>query len=253
MLTGCMPSTSLSGSIASSAASKSICGGVGCWMRKPSTERVVVERAHRGEHVVPGSRPRAGADGATSTRAPAPSPSSCRRSARWRRRRRRGSCRGPGVCPLAISFSLRGTRSANTASATGPPGIILRSSSSSVEEVPFAGEHHGDAELVGAFDVGLVAHRATRLHHDRDARPRPRPRCRRGTGRTRPTRTRRRRRDRRPSSPRSRPTRPGSAGRRRCRRPGRPSPARSRSTSRARRCARPARRRATRRRWAPAW
>ena len=37
MFTGCMPSTSLSGSMASSAASKSMCGGVGCWMRKPST------------------------------------------------------------------------------------------------------------------------------------------------------------------------------------------------------------------------
>ena len=31
----------------------------------------------------------------------------------------------PGVWPLAIRFSLRGTRSANTASATGPPGIIF--------------------------------------------------------------------------------------------------------------------------------
>ena len=118
----------------------------------------------------------------------------------------------------------------------------------SVEEVPFAGEHHGDAELVGALDVGLVAHRATGLHDHRDA----------GRGRGLDavgervegvgTRTRRPGPGRRPSSPRSRPTPPGSAGRRRCRPPGRPSPARSRSTSRGRRCARPARRRATRRR-----
>ena len=128
MLTGCMPSTSLSGSIASSAASKSICGGVGCWMRKPSTSGSSLNALHRGEHVGLASRPRAGAGAAPTSRARAPSPSSCRRSARWRRRRRRGSCRGPGVCPLAMSFSLRGTRSANTASATGPPGIILRPS-----------------------------------------------------------------------------------------------------------------------------
>ena len=37
MFTGCMPSTSLSGSISMIAASKSMCCGVGCCTRKPST------------------------------------------------------------------------------------------------------------------------------------------------------------------------------------------------------------------------
>ena len=47
---------------------------------------------------------------------------------------------------------MRGSRSANTASATGPPGIISRHRRilRSVQEVPFAGEHHREAELVGA-------------------------------------------------------------------------------------------------------
>ncbi len=38
MFTGCSPSTSLSGSISSSAASKSICGGVGCCTSIASTD-----------------------------------------------------------------------------------------------------------------------------------------------------------------------------------------------------------------------
>ena len=118
--------------------------------------------------------------------------------------------------------------------------------SSSVQEVPFAREHHREAELVGALDDLLVAAPSRRAAPPPRRRRRRRPRCRRGTGRTRRTRTRRPRRGPRPSSPRSRPTRRGSAARRRCRRPGRPSPARSRSTSRARRCATRARRRATR-------
>src|SRR5262249_9209508 len=80
----------------------------------------------------------------------------------------------PGVCPFSMSFSLRGTRSSNTAPATGPPGIILAAMCSSpgdglVEEVSFAGEHHREAELVGAFDVRFVAHRAAGLHDHRDA------------------------------------------------------------------------------------
>src|SRR5438045_2948582 len=34
-----------------------------------------------------------------------------------------------------------------------------------MEEVPFAREHHGETELVGPPDDGLVAHGATRLDH----------------------------------------------------------------------------------------
>ena len=114
----------------------------------------------------------------------------------------------------------------------------MRHARPSVQEVPFAGEHHREAELVGALDdrrrrciappgwmttatpgrgrgLDAVGERIERVARARAAA----------------------RRGRRPSSPRSRPTRPGSAGRRRCRRPGRPSRARSRSTSRARRSA----------------
>src|SRR3954464_11635774 len=35
-----------------------------------------------------------------------------------------------------------------------------------MEEVPFAGEHHRDAELVGLRDRGIVLHRAARLDDD---------------------------------------------------------------------------------------
>ena len=162
MLTGCMPSTSLSGSIASSAASKSICGGVGCCTRNAVDRGVVVERAHRGEHV--GLRRVLGEVDVRRrrTRAPRPSPASCRCSPRWRRRRPPGSCRAR-ACGRSRSASRSAvTRSANTASATGPPGIIfarhrhsvLGRTLVSVQEVAFAGEHHREAELVGALDVG---------------------------------------------------------------------------------------------------
>ena len=143
---------------------------------------------------------------------------------------------------------MRGSRSANTASATGAPGIMTalmrslhqwRKCRSPVNTIA---RPSSSARL----DDLLVAHRAAGLDDHRDAG---------GGGRLdavgerveRVARARAARGPaRRPSSPRSRPTRPGSAGRRRCRRPGRPSPARSRSTSRARRCATRARRRATR-------
>ena len=38
-----------------------------------------------------------------------------------------------------------------------------------MQEVPFAGEHHREPELVGLLDDGFVAHRAAGLDHDRDA------------------------------------------------------------------------------------
>src|SRR5262245_3228870 len=76
----------------------------------------------------------------------------------------------PGRWPAATSLSMRGARSANTASATGPPGMIFacpvptRSVSPRlVQEVPFAGQHHRDPELVGARDVRIVAHGASGL------------------------------------------------------------------------------------------
>src|SRR3954449_6202959 len=67
---------------------------------------------------------------------------------------------------------MRGSRSANTASATGAPGIMAAaiSASPSMQEVTFAGEDHCEAELVGTFDDDVVAHRAAGLHHHRDAR-----------------------------------------------------------------------------------
>ena len=39
-----------------------------------------------------------------------------------------------------------------------------------MQEVPFAGEHHREPELVGLLDHCFVAHRATGLDHDRDTR-----------------------------------------------------------------------------------
>src|SRR2546423_1270833 len=62
---------------------------------------------------------------------------------------------------------MRGSRSANTASATGPPGI--RTAAMSVQEVTLAGEDHGDVELVGLCDVLLVPHRSAGLDDDGDA------------------------------------------------------------------------------------
>ena len=61
-----------------------------------------------------------------------------------------------------------------------------------MEEVPFAGEHHREPELVGLLDHRFVAHRAAGLD-DRGDAARPRPLRRRlRTGRTRRSRTRRR-------------------------------------------------------------
>ena len=122
-----------------------------------------------------------------------------------------------------------------------------------MQEVPFAGEHHREAELVGLLDDRVVAHRAAGLDHGRDAR------ARRGLDAVgerveRVARARAAlRAAARPSSPRSRPTRRGSAARRRCRPPGRPSRARSRSTSRGRRCATRAPGPSTARAWARPW
>src|SRR5688572_22945077 len=36
-----------------------------------------------------------------------------------------------------------------------------------MEEVPFAGEHHGDPELVGLLDALVIAHRTAGLDDDR--------------------------------------------------------------------------------------
>ena len=260
MFTGCMPSTSLSGSISMIAASKSICGGVGCWTRNPSTSGIVVELADRGDHVglrrVLGKvdvrrRPaellrllhlhadvaRAGAVVAHEDRAE------------------------PGRVPVGdqllaprheVGEHRVGDRTAGHQLRCHSMQASLNAGVPSMQEVALAGEHHGEAELVGLLDASR-RRRTTRLHHHRDTR------AGRGldavgerverVGRARAARGA----TRRPSWRRSRPTPPGSAGRRRCRRPGRPSPGRSRSTSRARRCATPARRRATPRRWARAW
>src|SRR5262245_62253593 len=61
---------------------------------------------------------------------------------------------------------MRGARSANTASATGAPGImtaLIRPSS--MQEMPFAGEDHRESELVGPLDHDVVAHCTAGLHH----------------------------------------------------------------------------------------
>ena len=60
-----------------------------------------------------------------------------------------------------------------------------------VQEVPLAGEHHGEAELVGLGDGVVVLHRAAGLDDHGHAGRRRRPRCRRGTGRRRRWRRRR--------------------------------------------------------------
>src|SRR4051794_36541626 len=76
----------------------------------------------------------------------------------------------PGVWPAAISAAIRGSRSAKTASATGPPGsmraVIV---GSSVLELALAGEDHRHTELVGPGDVLVVVHRAAGLDDHGDA------------------------------------------------------------------------------------
>ena len=152
------------------------------------------------------------------------------------------------MCPFAMSFSMRGTRSSNTASATGPARHHLRSHRrphqcrkcrSPVNTIASPSSSAVSMTFSSPTD-------AARLHHHRHAGGRGRlDAVGERVERVR-SRTRRRPRGPRPSCAAISPTRPGSAGPRRCRPPGRPSPARSRSTSRARRCATPARRRATR-------
>ena len=250
-----MPSTSLSGSSSKSAASKSICDGGGYWNETRVDVGVVVQLA--------ASRRRRSAWVASSgevdvrrrrNRAPAalrcfiPTYASARFVVADEQRAEPAAC-----ARCAMSFSMRGTRSANTASATGRPGISLAViGRPSVQEVPFAREDHREPELVGLFDHLLVADRTARLHHHRDARGR------RGFDAV-GERVERVRRARAARGPAGRLLRrdlarlaPGSAGRRRYRRPGRPSRGRSRSTSRGRRCATRARRRATLARWARA-
>ena len=245
---GCSPSTSLSGSISSSAASSSICGGVGCCTSMRVDRGVVVERVDRGDEIGLRARRRAGGRAARSCRPRPPSPASCGCSPRSAPSSPTRIVPRPGVMPRSTELldarlevgerrlRDRGARHEDRAhqwrKCRSPVNTIASPSSS-------------------AFSM-MASSRIEPPGWITAATPAPRPlRCRLRTGRTRRSRTRRRARGRRPSSPRSRPTRPGSADRRRSRRPARPSRARSRSTSRARRCARRARGRATAPAWAP--
>ena len=123
MLTGCSPSTSLSGSISSSARLEVDLLRGRVLHEHRVDGRVVVELGGWRRRRRPAWRRRAGARCGLAKPSSSPSPSSCRRSRRWRCRRRRGSCRAPGGdAALATSAAMRGARSAKTASATGAPG-----------------------------------------------------------------------------------------------------------------------------------
>ena len=124
-LVGCMPSTSLSGSTASSTASKSTCGGAGVLHEHGVDRGIGVERLHGLDRPLGGDVGRQ-----VHVRAVAPE---LRRLLHLHpdvpsRRlvvpdQDRGQARACGH--PSISFSIRGARSANTASATGPPGIRI--------------------------------------------------------------------------------------------------------------------------------
>ena len=122
-LSGCRPSTSLSGSSVISAASKSMCAGGGYWKSTASTASSALSAAiasSTSDWVASTPRwtsterhPRSAAIVcllATYRALASSSPTS--------------SVASPGTCPCSRSFSIRGARSAKTASATGPPGII---------------------------------------------------------------------------------------------------------------------------------
>ena len=123
MFIGCMPSTSLSGSIVEQR-------GLVVDLRRGRVlhehgvdGRVVVERADGGDHVGLAWRRRAGARAGCCSRAPrALRMLHADVARRWRRRRRRARCRARACARSPTSFSMRGARSANTASATGRPG-----------------------------------------------------------------------------------------------------------------------------------
>ena len=125
MFVGCMPSTSLSGSTAMSTASKSTCGGAGCWTSIASTRVVVVELAHGGDDVAVVASSGRWTCGLAQPSSAAffifmPTYRALASSSPT------STVASPGVWPFAFSFSMRGSRSANTASATGPPGITPR-------------------------------------------------------------------------------------------------------------------------------
>src|SRR3954452_15313329 len=75
----------------------------------------------------------------------------------------------PGGCPASRSFSIRGARSAKTASATGPPGSIRAVIAvPSVKEVPGIGEVQRDTGRLARVDCLVVTHRAARLDDGAD-------------------------------------------------------------------------------------
>ena len=122
MFTGWSPSTSLAGSSARRAASKSICGGVGCWMSTASTSSAsFISCTAANTSACEASSPRwmcgdvKPSDSAFSIfmrMYPALAESPPTRMVPR-----------PGVWPAATRASMRGPRSANTASATGAPGM----------------------------------------------------------------------------------------------------------------------------------
>src|SRR3954467_8577337 len=76
----------------------------------------------------------------------------------------------PGGWPASRSFSIRGCRSANTASATGPPGSIRAViGAPSMEEVTRFREVQGDTGRLARFDRLVVTHRTARLDDGADA------------------------------------------------------------------------------------
>src|SRR5947199_6870578 len=76
----------------------------------------------------------------------------------------------PGGWPASRSLSIRGARSAKTASATGPPGSIRAVIAvPSMEEVTRFGEVQGDTGRLAGLDCLVVAHRAARLDDGADA------------------------------------------------------------------------------------
>src|SRR4029453_17615532 len=76
----------------------------------------------------------------------------------------------PTRLPSAASFCPRSSASARTASATGAPSRsrAVMWVGPLVVEVSFAGEHHGQAQLVGPGDVLLVPHGPPGLDDHRD-------------------------------------------------------------------------------------
>src|SRR3954452_22307773 len=75
----------------------------------------------------------------------------------------------PGGWAASRSFSIRGAKSAKTASATGPPGSIRAVIAvPSMEEVTRLGEVQGDTGRLAGLDCLVAAHRAARLDDGAD-------------------------------------------------------------------------------------